>query len=66
LLEGVTEIKKNNRQNKMALKGNSKFLKYEAKNYSTNFSKLTRNDKYMTRNINNDNNNNKRLEVHRI
>jgi len=43
----------------MALKGNSKFLKYETKNYSTSFSKLTRNDKDMTKIINNNKNNKK-------
>lgn len=52
MLQGVTKVKKNNKHNKMTLKGNSKFLKYETKNYSTRFSKLTRNDKDMTRNNN--------------
>jgi len=63
-LEVVKKLKKNNGHNKMTLKGNSKFLKYETKNYSTSFSKLTRNDKDMTKIINN--NNKIFLDVHKI
>jgi hypothetical protein len=49
----------------MALKGNSKFPKYETKNYSTSFSKPTRNDKDMTKIIKNNNSYNKLSDVHK-